>query len=197
MVTAATNAAMLRMSRNTTTMSIVRPLLVVGGYKAIRNQVYAHDSLRIGLLEDHPCNYLRNRGRPFRPVELNRLAHSQVDRGVVDLLGVHEVRSQPDEAPSRHRREEAHLVEPVVDPHLRIVDAVVVLAQCGNERQCQETVGNGCAIRTFEPGPLDIDMDPLMVTGRVGESIDAVLIDSNPLRDAEFLTDGRNGVLDG
>jgi hypothetical protein len=36
-----------------------------------------------------------------------------------------------------------------------------------------------------------------VVTGRVGESIDAVLIDSNPLGDAEFLADGRNGVLDG
>jgi len=58
-------------------------------------------------------------------------------------------------------------------------------------------VGNGCAIRAFGPGPLDIDMDLLVVTGRVGESIDAVLIDSNPLGDAEFLADGRNGVLDG
>jgi hypothetical protein len=46
-------------------------------------------------------------------------------------------------------------------------------------------------------GSLDVDVDPLMIAGGVGESIDAVLIDRYPLRDAEFLTDGVNGLLDG
>jgi hypothetical protein len=58
-------------------------------------------------------------------------------------------------------------------------------------------VRDRCEIRTFSPGPVDVDVDPLMIAGRVGERVDAVLIDSDPLGDAEFLTDGVNGLLDG
>ena len=36
-----------------------------------------------------------------------------------------------------------------------------------------------------------------MVPSRVGERIDAVLIDGDPLGDAEFLADGVNGLGDG
>jgi hypothetical protein len=39
-------------------------------------------------------------------------------------------------------------------------------------------------------------MDSLMIAGGVGERIDAFLIDGEPLGDAEFLTDGLNGLLD-
>lgn len=40
-------------------------------------------------------------------------------------------------------------------------------------------------------------MDPLMVASRVGECIDAVLIEGNPLGDTEFFTDGIDGLCDG
>ena len=50
-------------------------------------------------------------------------------------------------------------------------------------------MGNRCAVRTFGLGPLDIDVDPLVVTGGVGEVVDALLVDLKSLADAEFLPD--------
>jgi hypothetical protein len=58
-------------------------------------------------------------------------------------------------------------------------------------------VRDRCAIRTFSAGSLNVDVDPLVVAGGVSERVDAVLIDGDPLGDAEFLTDGVNAVLDG
>ena len=39
-------------------------------------------------------------------------------------------------------------------------------------------------------GPLDVDVDPLVVAGRVGEPVDAVLVDGDPVAGAELLADG-------
>jgi len=54
-----------------------------------------------------------------------------------------------------------------------------------------------CAIRTFSAGSLNVDVDPLMVAGGVGERADAFLIDGDPLGNTEFLADGLNGLSDG
>jgi hypothetical protein len=53
------------------------------------------------------------------------------------------------------------------------------------------------AIRTFSAGSLNVDVDPLVVTGGVGEGVDAFLIDGNPLGDTEFLANGLNSLIDG
>jgi hypothetical protein len=53
-----------------------------------------------------------------------------------------------------------------------------------------------CAIRTFVTGTLDVDVDPLIIAGGVGERIHAFLIDSEPPGNAELLADGLNGLLD-
>jgi hypothetical protein len=58
-------------------------------------------------------------------------------------------------------------------------------------------VRDRCAIRTFSAGSLNVDVDPLVVAGGVGERVDAFLIDGNPLGDAEFLADGFNSLIDG
>ena len=39
-------------------------------------------------------------------------------------------------------------------------------------------------------GPLDVDVDPLVVAGRLGERVDAVLGDLQPLGGAEVLAHG-------
>ena len=76
---------------------------------------------------------LRHSGRLIRAVQLDRVPHGQVNSGVVDLGGVDKLRSDPDPAPCRNRREEPHPIEPIVDAHLGVLDAVVGLAQTGNQ----------------------------------------------------------------
>jgi hypothetical protein len=58
-------------------------------------------------------------------------------------------------------------------------------------------VRDGCAIRTFSTGSLNVDVDPLVVAGGDSERVNTFLIDGNPLGDTEFLADGLNGLIDG
>jgi hypothetical protein len=53
------------------------------------------------------------------------------------------------------------------------------------------------AVGTFLLGPLDIDVDPLVVAGDIGEVIDALLVDFQPFADAEFGADQTGRVVDG
>lgn len=45
-------------------------------------------------------------------------------------------------------------------------------------------------------GPLGVDVDPLVIAGRVGEEVDPVLFDGDPLADTDVGT-GRGGELCG
>ena len=54
------------------------------------------------------------------------------------------------------------------------------------ERERQETVGDGGAIGRFPLGAIGIEMDPLAIFGGFGELADAVLGDFKPIGDADF-----------
>ena len=53
------------------------------------------------------------------------------------------------------------------------------------------------AVGTLGLGPLDVDVDPLVVAGDVGEVVDALLVDVQPFADAEFGADQPGRVVDG
>ena len=55
----------------------------------------------------------------------------------------------PDPPAGRHRGDEPHLVRPVVDRHLRVLDAVVVLGERRDHRQRQEAVRNRSGRKGF------------------------------------------------
>ena len=50
------------------------------------------------------------------------------------------------------------------------------------------------AERAFAPGPLDIHMNPLVIAGAGRKLIDPLLLDRQPIRDAELTSDK---LLDG
>jgi hypothetical protein len=52
-------------------------------------------------------------------------------------------------------------------------------------------MGNGLAARQFAPGALDIDVNPVVIVGRVRKQVDRRLIDDEPRAGAEALTDMR------
>src|SRR6266404_10007740 len=70
-----------------------------------------------------------------------------------------------------------------------MLDAVDRLPETRHQRQCQKAMGDRLAARHLTRGALDIDMDPLMVAGRIGEFVDDRLIDGEPVADADLLAD--------
>ena len=65
----------------------------------------------------------------------------------------------------------------------------MVCAEARHQRQCQIAVGDRLAARHLALGALDIDMNPLMIAGRIGEFVDDRLIDGKPVADADLLAD--------
>src|SRR5581483_1016223 len=98
-------------------------------------------------------------------------------------------------ATDRYRRREAQLVEPVVDAHGEALDAPHLRQQVRRQGEGEVSVGDGAAERA-RLGPLRIDVDPLVVTGGVGELVDLLLGDLVPLARGQRLADQLAQALD-
>src|SRR3984893_1334436 len=96
--------------------------------------------------------------------------------------------AQPHARACRHRRQEANLVDPVVQPRRSVTrDDTDLHRQRGHHRERQIAVGDGSAERTFPLRPFDVYVDPLVIAGTGRERVDTRLVDRNPIRNAEFL----------
>src|SRR3954470_1037704 len=104
-----------------------------------------------------------------------------------DLFHVLERHPCPDLRADRHRRGEPDLVQAVVHAHLRVGDRVGLGDQRHEQRQGQVAVRDRAAEGALLLRPLHVDVDPLVVTGGVGEEIDRVLGHLVPVADAELL----------
>ena len=94
-------------------------------------------------------------------------------------------------APDLHRRHEAHRLEAVVDAHAGAFERRHGFEGQGRQqRQRQEAMRDGAAERRFGGSARRIDMDELVVVGRVRELVDHLLRDDAPGRHADFLADG-------
>ena len=88
----------------------------------------------------------------------------------------------------RHGRREAHLVAAVVHAHRDAVTGMI----CGDERRAERQREVAVGDRAAEGpglGPLDVDVDPLVVAGGVGELVDLLLGDLDLVAVAEVLAD--------
>ena len=88
--------------------------------------------------------------------------------------------------PDRRRSGEADLVRPVVDAHRRARHPQELGQEQVRDRQRQVAVRDRAAERTVLR-PLRVDVDPLVVAGRVGEAVDPLLGDLDPVAVAEVL----------
>src|SRR5579863_9816932 len=90
----------------------------------------------------------------------------------------------PDAGVDRNRRGEPDLFGPVVDPHLRVAERHDLAQHEWKQRHRQIAVRHGRPEWTFG-GSFGIDVDPLVVVGRIGEEIDPFLVDCVPWTRAE------------
>ena len=88
---------------------------------------------------------------------------------------------QADAGPGRHGRRKADAVEAVVEHDLRVLDDQELVEQAAHgERDREHPVRDGTAEWPCR-GAFVIDVDPLVILGRVGERVDARLRDLEPV----------------
>ena len=71
-----------------------------------------------------------------------------------------------------------------------------VTGQGGYQREREITVSDGLAIGQLLFRPLGVDMNPLEITGRLGEPVNFLLIDFDPVGQTHFLAFQRFRIFD-
>src|SRR5438105_1066916 len=146
------------------------------------------------LLDVQPRDRLRHAGRLLLALDRDRHLVDDLDPAL-DVLDGNVLDGGPHLRADLHRRREAHPVEPVVDAHPHAVDLEQPCGQGRDQGERQEAMGDRSPKGSLL-GALHIDVDPLVVTGRVGELVDAVLVDLQPPALAERLALQRLVALD-
>ena len=101
--------------------------------------------------------------------------------------GLQDGSTRTNPAVNRDRGIEAHLVTTEVYCTGEIFDLDKVTRQGGYQREREITVGDGLAVGQLGFRPFGIDMNPLEITGRLGEPVNFLLVDIDPVGQAHFL----------
>src|SRR2546429_3977156 len=141
-----------------------------------------------------PGERLDHAGRAVAALDLDGDEHLGLD-AALDVGDLHQLGTGADALPHEDGRDETHLVDAVVDRHREAFVPGDLGQEEAGQRQREVTVGDGAAERTFL-GPLDVDVDPLVVAGGLGERVDPLLGDLQPVAVAEVLALGPLHALD-
>src|SRR6266702_2119520 len=127
---------------------------------------------------DRLVDPLRLRGEPCRDLQ----AAGHLHHGGDGRVG-------PDATTRGQRRRETDAVKAVVDHRRCALDLEQVTEPCTRAGQREIAVRDRPAVFS-RGGTLRVDVDPLVVVGRIGEAVDAELVDLQPVADPE-VTAGR------
>src|SRR4029453_15987384 len=105
----------------------------------------------------------------LRALDLHGEPGNDLPPAAADLVHGDDLGSRPDAAAGGHRRWDADLAPAVVDSELEAGRCHQVTAKAVDQRQRQVAVRDRRAEGAFALHPLDIDMDPLIVAGELGE----------------------------
>lgn len=97
----------------------------------------------------------------------------------------------------RNRRVKAYLVQSEIDRTSHVLYLNELGRQRGNQCQRQVAVRDRFPIGHFSRRAICIDMNPLMVGGRLCELVNAVLIDDYPIGKTDLLALQGLGILNG
>lgn len=81
-----------------------------------------------------------------------------------------------------------HFIHAVIHQHRNVVHLNDLLPKIGQHRECEVAVSDGALKWAFLLSALHVDVNPLVVESGVGKFIDAVLVDFEPFRNAQFFT---------
>jgi hypothetical protein len=123
------------------------------------------------------------------------VAHEQLAGGL--LVKAVEGELAADALARSDRGDEADSIEAVIDRHFKAVGGHHdVGGHAAEQRERQEAVGDGAAERGPGGGGR-IDMDELLILGRVGERLDAQLVDGDPFGGSDVGADFCADLVEG
>src|SRR3954468_13084645 len=120
------------------------------------------------------------------PFDLHRSVEQSL-HAVGDFLHVAELHGEAVLLPFLERRRETDLVEPVVDHHPEVLHLDELEEDPGDQGEREVPVRDRLLERRFAAGALAVDVDPLVVAGRVGELHDRLVRHLAPAGDAQLL----------
>src|SRR3954468_24196339 len=120
-------------------------------------------------------------------VDLEHEARDDLEPAAPEVVDLHGLCGGTHLAAGGDRRGEAHLVPAVVDAEDEAGRLDQLLAEAVDQAQRQVAVRHRRAEWALGLGPLDIDVDPLVVAGEVGEGVDHLLGHFAPLARANRL----------
>src|SRR5438105_4321572 len=129
------------------------------------------------LLEDQ-IEHLADERRLLRAADLD-LDTDAVEDALAPARALEEPGLQPHLRPRRHRGREPQAVDAVVDPHPGVLDGQHLGHEHRQHREREVPVRDRAAERALRGG-FGIDVNPLVVSRRLGEEVDLALVDSVP-----------------
>src|SRR6185312_4576980 len=138
-------------------------------------------------LRDHHRDEFGDAGRALGAFERDRRFRDDA-HALRRLLDLGEADLRLDAAAAWHRLREAHLVAAVIEPRRHLAYRIDAVEQARHQREGEEAMRDRRA-EGRGLGALAIDMDPLVVAGRLGEAIDHLLGHLDPFALAEHLSD--------
>jgi hypothetical protein len=134
------------------------------------------------LLSNQQAQELGDQGRLRVAFDLQRAVELEQHPPTALRLGGEEVRSCTHACARLYRRDEADLLQSIVEPGRGVRrDYAELRHHCGDQRQVKKTVSNRPAEWAFAPRALDIDVDPLPIASAGCEPVDPALADRDPL----------------
>src|SRR5215217_4639540 len=151
-----------------------------------RGRVYAAWARRLGQQADHR---LGDAAGLLGALDFDRPLVDDLVPAAADLVDGDCLDAAPDPAAGRDRRREADLVPAVVHAELEAGRLEQLRPEAVDHRQRAVAVRDRRAEGAVGLGTLDIDVDPLVVAGELGELVDVRLGDLAPLARADHLPD--------
>src|SRR5436190_5299874 len=125
--------------------------------------------------------------RLVRAFAFHRHLHGDLRAAFERLVG-DQLEAPAQAAAAGHRRGKANLVQAVVDAHPRLAHPERRSRHLRQQREGEKAVRDRRAERTGLRA-LDVDVNPLVVVGGVGEELDPLLRHGDPVADADVLAD--------
>src|SRR5262245_15774973 len=142
------------------------------------------------VFADQQAQELGNEGGFRLAFDLQRAAELEQHPPAVLRLRREERRTCAHARARLDRRDEANLVQSIVEPGRRIRrDHAELHHHRGDQRQSEIAVGDRPAEWTLAFGARDIHMDPLAIAGAGSKGVDAVLVDHDPAGRTELAAD--------
>src|SRR3954451_22728160 len=137
------------------------------------------------LGDEHSADRIADEAGLLVPLHLEREARDDLEPAAAELVDLRHFRARAHIAAGRHGRGETHLVPAVVDAEHEARRRDQLHAEAIDQAEREVAVRDRRSERALGLGALDVDMDPLIVAGEIGERVDHLLGHLTPVGRAD------------